>query len=196
MDTLLRLISQIVEIHSDKEVLESAAKTYEYLNEENFSYARNVWLSKSTLIDTLCNKYKESVDNFTLNPTGDEEKLMVIMQLKKISVFYSCHDLTSWGLWDDMFERWIKAANSDPEEIPFNAVKYAISACHMGLVWDLHLLSQSEEQTDNSLTVKNKLFDFMAEMRSLLNHQSDELEEEVSLSIIFKDMNRTQLLIL
>ena len=187
----MRLISQIVEIHSDKEVLESAAKTYEYLNDDNFSYARNVWLSKSTLIDTLCNKYKESVDSFTLNPVGDEEKLMVIMQLKKIAVFYSCHDLTSWGLWDDMFERWIKTANSDPEDIPFNAVKYAINACHMGLVWDLHLLSQSGEQTDNTLTVKNKVNEFMVEMRSLLNHQSDELEEEVCLYILIGFKQKT-----
>jgi cohesin complex subunit SA-1/2 len=180
LDTLLRLISQIVEIHSDKEVLEAAAKTYEYLNDENFSYARNAWLSKSTLIDTLCNKYKEAVENFSLNPVGDEEKLLIIMQLKKISVFYSCHDLTSWGLWDDMFDRWIRSANTDPDEVPFNAVKYAISACHMGLVWELHLLSQSRTPTDNAQNVKIKLFEFMTEMRSLLNHQSDELEEEVN----------------
>jgi cohesin complex subunit SA-1/2 len=180
LDTLLRLISQIVEIHSDKEVLEAAAKTYEYLNDENFSYARNAWLSKSTLIDTLCNKYKEAVESFSLNPVGDEEKLLVIMQLKKISVFYSCHDLTSWGLWDDMFDRWIRSANTEPDEVPFNAVKYAISACHMGLVWELHLLSQSRTPTDNAQNVKIKLFEFMTEMRSLLNHQSDELEEEVN----------------
>ncbi|CAG2174230.1 unnamed protein product, partial [Oppiella nova] len=183
LDTLLRLISQTVEIHSDKDVLDSAVKTYEYLNDDNFSYARNVWLSKSTAIDSLCNKYKESVNNFSQNPTGDEEKVLVIMQLKKIAAFYSCHDLTSYGLWDDMFDRWIKTANSDPEEVPYNAVKYAISACHMGLVWELHLLSQSRAQSDHSQTVRTKLFDFMTEMRSLLNHQSDELEEEAFNSI-------------
>lgn len=182
LDTLLRLISEIVTIHSDKDVLESAVKTYEYLNDDNFSYSRNVWLSKSTLVDSLCNKYKESVDKFALNPNGDEEKLMIIVQLKKISIFYSCHDLTSWGLWDDIFERWIRSANSEPDEIPFNAVKYAVSACHMGLVWDLHLLSQSKENAGNVGVVKSKLYNFMIEMRSLLHHQSDELEEEVTQS--------------
>src|SRR5699024_2364803 len=121
---LLRLISEIVDIHSDKEVLEVAAKTFEYLYDENFSFSKNVSINKSTLIDDICLKYKEAVERYAQNPTGEEEKLMVNLQLKKISVFYACHDLTSLNLWDDIFERWIRAANNVGEILPILAVKY------------------------------------------------------------------------
>ncbi|RWS24871.1 cohesin subunit SA-1-like protein [Leptotrombidium deliense] len=181
LETLLKLVNEVIEIHSDGEVLEACAKTYEYLHDENFTFSRSVWLSKSSLIDTLAAKYKSAAENFTMNPQGHDEVALTNLVLKKIGVFYSCHDLTTWGLWDDMFERWIKAANYENYGVPVEAVKNAIIACHMGLIWELHLLSESRSQNAQNLRVK--LYDFMSEMRTLLNHQSDELEEEAFTTI-------------
>ena len=179
LDNLLRLITEIVDIHSDKEVLETAAKTFEFLFDENYVFSETVAVNKSTLIDSIYEKYKEAVERYLLKPNGEEEKMMVNLQLKKISVFYACHDLTSWGLWDDIFERWIKTANQC-ESVPILAVKYAIISCHMGLIWELHLLSQLRSASDKVLTIKNKLFNFMAEIRTFLTYHNEDLEEEVS----------------
>ena len=82
--------------------------------------------------------------------------------LKKLSIFFACHDLTSWNLWDDVFERWIKGATSDPDSIPIEAVKHAIVTCHMGLVWELHLLSESRNSI-NANVVSGKMNEFMHE---------------------------------
>lgn len=185
LENLLRLINEIVDIHSDKEVLEVAAKTFEYLYDENFSFSKNVNIYKGTLIDTICTKYKDAIERYNQNPSGDEEKLMVNLQLKKISVLYACHDLTGWNLWDDIFERWIKTANHEGEYIPIMAVKFSIISCHMSLVWELHHLSQSRQAVDRALIVKNKLNNFMHEIRSLLNHNSSDLEEEVCFDILY-----------
>ncbi len=179
LDSLLRLISEIVEIHSDKDVLEVAAKTFEYLYDENFSFSRAVSTHKSTLIDDMCNKYKDAVLKYTQNPTGEEEKLMVNLQLKKISVFYACHDLTNLTLWDDIFKRWIRAANTDGETLPMLAIKYAIISCHMGLIWELHSLTEQRSASDRGMQIKTKLQSFMNEIRSLMNWHNDELQEEV-----------------
>lgn len=184
LENLLRLINEVVDIHSDKEVLEVAAKTFEYLYDENFSFSKKVSILKSTLIDDICLKYKEAVERYVLNPSGEEEKLMVNLQLKKISIFYACHDLTSWNLWDDIFERWIKTANHEGEYVPILAVKYSIISCHMGLIWELHLLSEMRSPSEKVPVIKSKLFSFMSEIRSLMNHNSSELEEEVR-SLIF-----------
>lgn len=180
LETLLKLLSEIVEIHSDTEVLEAAAKSYEYLHDDSFTFSRNVWLSRSTLFDTLAAKYKESAENYFANATPEEEALVTVI-LKKISVLYSCHDLSAWNLWEDMFDKWIRSANQDPEETPVEAVKYAISACHMGLIWKLHLLTEARSQNqDQNADLKTKVFDFMGQMRGLIENESEVLAEEVS----------------
>lgn len=183
LELLLKLINEIVEIHSDIEVLEACAKAYEYLHGDNFTFKRDVWVSKSSLIDNLVlRKYKEAVNNYSLNP-GSNEIETVTLILKKIAAFYSCHDLTSYGLWDAVFERWIKSSNQETDQSAVEAVKYSIIICHMALVWELHLLSEARTQGTNTQMVRNKLLDFMCEMKSLLNHESEELSEEAFVSI-------------
>ena len=170
-------MNEITEIHTDTDVLEGAAKTYEYLHDESFTFSRNVWLSRSSLFDTLASKYKEAADAFPSEDQSDEEVLLVVV-LKKLSIFFACHDLTSWNLWDDIFDRWIKGANSDPESVPTEAVKHAIVTCHMGLVWELHLLSESRNSI-NANVVSGKINEFMTQMKLIMRNDRDVLEEEV-----------------
>lgn len=177
LETLLKLLNEITEIHTDTDVLEGAAKTYEYLHDESFTFSRNVWLSRSSLFDMLASKYKEAADNFPSDDQSEEEILLVVL-LKKLSIFFACHDLTSWNLWDDIFERWIKGATSDPESVPIEAVKHAIVTCHMGLVWELHLLSESRNSI-NANVVSGKMNEFMQQMKLIMRNDRDILEEEV-----------------
>ncbi|KAI2801174.1 Cohesin subunit SA-2 [Blomia tropicalis] len=166
LESLLRLMDEIVDIHSDQEVLAVAAKAYEYLYDENF-YSAKI----------------EAVEAYSLNPNGDEEKLMVNLQLKKISAFYVCHDLASWNLWNDIFDRWIRTSIQEGESVLILAVTYAITSCHMGLIWELDKLSQQRSAPEKAKTVKNMLISFMTELRSIINY-SYELEEEAYKSII------------
>ena len=179
LETLLRLLNEIIEIHSDTDVLEGAAKSYEILHDEKFTFSRNVWLSRGTLFDTLTEKYKEAAASYESN----EDDGVVTPLLKKLSVLVSCHDLTSYNLWDDVFERWIKNGNQDLESVPIEAMKHAISICHFGLVWELHLLSESRNSA-NALSVKTKINAFMHQMRICLQQDQEILEEEVS-SVFF-----------
>ena len=73
LETLLKLLNEITEIHTDTDVLEGAAKTYEYLHDESFTFSRNVWLSRSSLFDMLASKYKEAADNFPSDDQSEEE---------------------------------------------------------------------------------------------------------------------------
>ena len=181
LDTLLKLLNEIVEIHSDTEVLEGAAKTYEYLHDDNFMFSRSVWLARSNLFDTLMAKYKESTDKyFSRGSQGQQE--MAILSLKKIAIFYACHDLNTGSLWEDIFDKWIREANKNPRDIPTDAVKYAIEATHLGLVWDLHHVSEARNAI-NAMSVKHKLDQFMMQMKGLMQQENRILEEEAFLSI-------------
>lgn len=187
LDALLRLISEIVDIHSHSEVLEVAAKSFEHLFDENFSFSKNVYTQKTILLSALSTKYKTAAEKYLQNPNGEDEKMMVNLQLKKISVFYACHDLGGLNLWDEIFQRWVVAANQQDELVPILAVKYAIISCHMGLIWELHSVTQMRNaDNDHVLRVRTKLFEFMNEIRSLMGHNSMELIDEVF--ILFVDL--------
>lgn len=175
LEDLLKIVNEIVDIHSDKDVIETASKTYECLIDDKYSFNRKVIQFRNELLDTLERKYRQAADQFQANPSEDDD--LVAIQVKKIAAFYSCHDLTSLNLWDDLFERWIKPINTEP--IPPEASKYATIACHMGLVWDLNKLSDKRAPDPNIGQHKNKLDEFMREMQSLLHNRNEELQEEV-----------------
>lgn len=182
LEALLKLTNEIVEIHSDYEVLENCAKAYEYLYDDNYTFKRDVWVSKSSLLDTMVHqKYRDAVEAYCQHPNSREESETVIIILKKIAAFISCHDMSSYGFWDSVFERWIRgAADGSNNQVPYEAVKYSINICYYALIWELHSLSEARNQGPTEQLTKNRLIEFMTELRALLNYENEELAEEVS----------------
>ena len=64
LDALLRHVSDIVDKHTDSEVLENASKVLENLCNEGYSISGKCNVAKSTLIDNLVQKYKVSFQDF------------------------------------------------------------------------------------------------------------------------------------
>jgi len=61
------------------------------------------------LIDSIVNKYKEAIDEYRNLIEGDEEPdedeiFNVVQSLKKVSIFYSCHNMNPWGIWDSLYK--------------------------------------------------------------------------------------------
>lgn len=55
------------------------------------------------------NKYKEAIDEYRNLIEGDEvpdedETFNVIQSLKKVSIFYSCHNMNPWNIWDSLYK--------------------------------------------------------------------------------------------
>lgn len=66
-------------------------------------------VARSTLIDSIVNKYKEAIDEYRNLIEGDEEPdedeiFNVVQSLKKVSIFYSCHNMNPWGIWDSLYK--------------------------------------------------------------------------------------------
>lgn len=66
-------------------------------------------MARSTLIDSIVNKYKEAIDEYRNLIEGDEEPdedeiFNVVQSLKKVSIFYSCHNMNPWGIWDSLYK--------------------------------------------------------------------------------------------
>lgn len=123
--------------------------------------------------------------------------------MKKISIFYSCHNLGPWNLWDIIFKD-LKMAHEDSKPLPeevilvkifslhnchifsifFKAIKYSISACMFAAMWELHNVEnvlengRNENIEEQVMQVKTKLFEFMDVLRGILAHSVNPLFKE------------------
>ncbi|KAG1650209.1 Cohesin subunit SA-1 [Nymphon striatum] len=179
LDALLALISEIVEKHTDTDVLEACSKTYEALCMEELVIHSRCAVARGTLVDKLVNKYKDALEEY--NQLGEEvdvdEIFAVKSSLKKISIFYSCHNLGPWGIWDGLYDTWVKAAKDNPDHSPpEEIIKHAISSCQIGICWELHVLDE-HLYTERVNNLKKRLHDFMQTMQSLLSHPYASIQE-------------------
>merc|ERR1719350_1944719 len=75
LESLLRLVQEVVDKHSDTDVLETAAQTLEKLCDDQFPIFSRCETNRSRLLDMVSNRYRESLDEYTNLLTGDEEQL-------------------------------------------------------------------------------------------------------------------------
>lgn len=74
----------------------------------------------------------------------------------------------------------------------YQAVKYCISACYFGILWDLHHLEElAESGADACKEVRQKLSQFMDCMKDMLTLESNQLYKE-EVGVLFGLGNSTK----
>ena len=152
LESLLKLVQEAVDKHTDTDVLETAAQTLEKLCDDQFPIFSRCDTNRSRLLDMVCNRYKESLDEYTNLLSGDEEPdedetFALISSLKKVSIFYNCHDMGQMRIWPGLLDIVQKSRDLLVEgqqlNIPEEAVKYALLSCFFGLLWEKNNLVQN-----------------------------------------------------
>ena len=159
LDRLLSLIQEIVEKHSEKEVLEACAKTLERLTDENHAIFTRCGIARSRLLDSISNHFKEANDEYMSILQGKEdpdedEMFNLVSSLKKVECFSNAHSMSECKIWESMFEVLIKykesIANNEEIKLPVEAVKSSMCACYYGLIWDKIYLESDENRERDS----------------------------------------------
>ncbi|KAK7478980.1 hypothetical protein BaRGS_00029741 [Batillaria attramentaria] len=181
LEALLRYLHEIVEKHTDAEVLEACSKCFESLCSEEYAIAGKCDVARKTLIDTLVVKFHESVQEFFAEgeQPDDEEVFALLASLKRIYAFYCCHDLTNWELWEELFHI-IKMAN-EGANISEDIVCKAVSSCSMAILWYLNRLNEDNPDKDQMKLLKRRLDSLMKHCHDLLFHQREKVGEEKEL---------------
>ncbi|XP_013381266.1 cohesin subunit SA-1-like isoform X1 [Lingula anatina] len=183
LDLLLNHIREIIDRHTDSEVLENCSKILECFCSEEFAIAGKCDVARSTLLDALVEKFKGAhQDYFQQGDEPDEdEEYSLAAGLKRIYAFYSCHDMTGWNLWDLLFQI-VKAGNDNPN-IPAEIVCKAISSCSVCLMWSLQKLDENNPDKDAMKQLKKRVSDFMKLLHDLMYHQQEKVNEESYITI-------------
>ena len=197
LESLLKFVQEAVDKHTDNDVLETAAQTLEKLCDDQFPIYSRCDTNRSRLLDMVSNKYKESLDEYTNLLSGDEEPdedetFALIYSLKRVSIFYNCHDMGQMRIWPGLLDIVSKSSDllleRQPLNIPEEAVKYALLACFFGLLWDKNNLVQNLGGSTTAGEVQEvvtKLHNFINLCKELLgiDGAAVQLKEDAFLSV-------------
>ncbi|XP_070538623.1 cohesin subunit SA-2-like isoform X2 [Ptychodera flava] len=182
LDTLLKHMKEIVEKHTESEVLDACAKTIEYLCNEEYAIQPKVDVARSTLIDGLVEKTKRSYKAFMEADEPDEDDIYAVSSsIKRINAFYNYHDLTGWNLYD-MLYTLVKQGNdrSVPEEI----LTKAISCIQCALMWSLKRLDESNPDKGDMKKLRKRVSDTMKQCNNLmLINSNTNVKEEAFITV-------------
>ncbi|XP_043227406.1 cohesin subunit SA-2-like isoform X2 [Amphibalanus amphitrite] len=192
LDGLLKLCQEIVDKHTDRDVLDTCAKTLELLCQENNAIHSRCNVARGTVIDMIVNKYKEAMDDYSSLVAGEEEPnedeiFALTSSLKKVAIFSSCHNLGLWNIWDGLF-RIVEEAKDGSSTLPEEATRHCISACMFGIMWDLHHVEEtSDSLSTNSQeveTLQRRLAAYMETAQQLVSSSPvNQFREESYISI-------------
>ncbi|GAB6019831.1 hypothetical protein CHUAL_001371 [Chamberlinius hualienensis] len=186
LDLLMKAISEIVDKHTEAEVLEACAKTFETLCQEDTPIHTRCEISRQTLLDSLVAKYIKATEEYQqIMAAGGEldvdDVFALTSSLKKVACFCNCHDLSRWEPWESLLD-WVKLGNA-VKNVPEEVVKYAISACYSSIMWELHKLDEINPTEAGLNTTRERLHSFMAVCREMLNNSSDNFKAEAFTTI-------------
>uniref|UniRef100_A0A8D0AQ36 Cohesin subunit SA n=1 Tax=Sander lucioperca TaxID=283035 RepID=A0A8D0AQ36_SANLU len=151
LESLLRQIREIVEKHTDTEVLEVCSKTYHALCNEEFTIFNRVDIARSQLLDELVDKFNRLLEDFLQEgeEADEDDAYQVLSTLKRITAFHNAHDLSGWDLFTSNF----KLLNTGIEngDMPEQIVIHSLQCTHYVILW--HLAKSSEGSSRKAFTI-------------------------------------------
>ncbi|XP_069468760.1 cohesin subunit SA-2 isoform X1 [Ambystoma mexicanum] len=181
LDALLRQIRDIVEKHTDTDVLEACSKTYHALSNEEFTIFNRVDIAKSQLIDELADKFNRLLEDFLQEVCNGEDPdeddaYQVLSTLKRITAFHNAHDLSRWDMFGSNYKLLkIGIENGDmPEQI----VTHALQCTHYVILWQLAKISESGSTKEELQTLKRQMRVFCQICQHYLTNVNTAVKEQ------------------
>uniref|UniRef100_A0A8C3XLZ1 Cohesin subunit SA n=1 Tax=Chelydra serpentina TaxID=8475 RepID=A0A8C3XLZ1_CHESE len=143
LDALLRQIRDIVEKHTDTDVLEACSKTYHALCNEEFTIFNRVDIARSQLIDELADKFNRLLEDFLQEgeEPDEDDAYQVLSTLKRITAFHNAHDLSRWDLFGCNYK--LLKTGIENGDMPEQIVIHALQCTHYVILWQLAKITES-----------------------------------------------------
>uniref|UniRef100_A0A8C7GYZ0 Cohesin subunit SA n=1 Tax=Oncorhynchus kisutch TaxID=8019 RepID=A0A8C7GYZ0_ONCKI len=142
LESLLRQIREVVEKHTETDVLEACSMTYHALCNEEFTIFNRVDIARSQLLDELVDKFNRLLEDFLLEgeEPDEDDAYQVLSTLKRITAFHNAHDLSKW----DLFTSNYKLLNTGLQngDMPEQIVIHAMQCTHYIILWHLAKVSE------------------------------------------------------
>uniref|UniRef100_A0A8K9XGJ2 Cohesin subunit SA n=1 Tax=Oncorhynchus mykiss TaxID=8022 RepID=A0A8K9XGJ2_ONCMY len=178
LEALLRQIREIVEKHTDTEVLEACSKTYHALCNEEFTIFNRVDIARSQLLDELVDKFNRLLEDFLQEgeEPDDDDAYQVLSTLKRITAFHNAHDLSQWDLFSSNF----KLLNTGIEngDMPEQIVVHALQCTHYVVLWYLAKVSEGSHRKEDMVSLRKQMRMFCLMCQRYLTNVNTTVKEQ------------------
>ncbi|XP_053673037.1 cohesin subunit SA-1 [Anopheles nili] len=149
---LLDKMTHVMSTHVDREVLETCAKTLEFLCIDGSAIYTRCDMARSNVIDDCVHRYRVAIDDYRTLIAGNEipnedEVYNVSISLKKISTLFACHNLNPNNLFDSLYQDIEERVAGNVSGIPKDALGYCIEACFFSISWGLYNLETTMDRS-------------------------------------------------
>eukprot|EP00794_Sanderia_malayensis_P010977 gene10977-12140_t len=181
LEALLQHIEDIVLKHASMKLLETCAKSLQFLCDNDLVIQQTAEIARNRLIDQIVEKFHSSVAcgiPADIEDKDDPDYYSVVTSLKRIAAFYKPHDLRAWGLQKDLhgiIEQGLK--DSLDEEI----FKLSLSSMHTSILWSLVDLDPSQPSKSDLKALKKRLTTFISQLCEVMQHTTDAISKEAFL---------------
>uniref|UniRef100_A0A8C6Y6Z2 Stromal antigen 2 n=1 Tax=Naja naja TaxID=35670 RepID=A0A8C6Y6Z2_NAJNA len=178
LDALLRQIRDIVEKHTDTDVLEACSKTYQALCNEEFTIFNRVDIARSQLIDELADKFNRLLEDFLQEgeEPDEDDAYQVLSTLKRITAFHNAHDLSRWDLFSCNYK--LLKTGIENGDMPEQIVIHALQCTHYVILWQLAKVAESSSTKDDLLRLKKHMRVFCQICQHYLTNVNTAVKEQ------------------
>uniref|UniRef100_A0A673YE44 Cohesin subunit SA n=1 Tax=Salmo trutta TaxID=8032 RepID=A0A673YE44_SALTR len=178
LESLLRQIREVVEKHTETDVLEACSMTYHALCNEEFTIFNRVDIARSQLLDELVDKFNRLLEDFLQEgeEPDEDDAYQVLSTLKRITAFHNAHDLSKW----DLFTSNYKLLNTGLQngDMPEQIVIHAMQCTHYVILWHLSKVSEGSSTKADMVTLRKQMRAFCLMCQSYLTSVNTTVKEQ------------------
>ena len=199
LESLLKVIQEIVSKHNDSEVLDECSRCLVVLCDEDNSIFIKCNLARSTILDELVNTFNKAMERMSeQNEVDENEMFPLIIAVKRLAAFAENHSVVNYDLVAHTMTI-LKWAIFN-EGMGADLVSKALNLARSILTWHLHKLNQELEEQCLASTalddqaaspINQELFDMIQKFskkfykicNKLFVHDNPQIEEEAYFEI-------------
>uniref|UniRef100_A0A4W3J193 Cohesin subunit SA n=2 Tax=Callorhinchus milii TaxID=7868 RepID=A0A4W3J193_CALMI len=178
LDSLLRQLKNIVEKHTDTDVLEACSKAYHILCNEEYTIFNRVDISRSQLIDELADKFSCMLEDFLQEgeELDEDDAYQVLSTLKRITAFHNAHDLSKWDLFGTNYK--LLKTGIENGDMPEQIVIHALQCTHYVILWNLATVSEGSSKKEQLILLRKQMRAFCQICQHYLTNINTTVKEQ------------------
>ncbi|XP_067879961.1 cohesin subunit SA-1-like isoform X2 [Heterodontus francisci] len=178
LDLLLKQIRDIVEKHTEMDVLEACSRAYYTLCNEDYTIHNRVDIARSQIVDTLVAVFTHSVEELLheVGETDEDNLYTVATSLKRITALYNAHDLTRWELFDNCCS--VLHRGTETGEIPEQIIIQALLCAHFHILWRLAVIAEYPATKEQLIRLRKQRDAVFAVCQQGLSNVSTRVKEQ------------------
>ncbi|XP_063152835.1 cohesin subunit SA-3 [Candoia aspera] len=168
LELLLAQLKEVVEKHTNSEVLELASQTLHLLCRTEFAFYSRADFARSCIMDYLADKFQHEATELLQSSFFEKEEVYsMATTLKRIAFFHSAHDLTPWRFFEPCVHLLRHLLNIG--EAHQQMVISAMTCSYFSLLWELsHHSAGAPPGQQQLLSLKEKVASFCSLCQSCL----------------------------